>query len=103
MLFPLDFIDRQMAEHTIGAHASHNLDFVRATAVLLVLFAHVAEQVYPGTIGGVRLAVSSRFGVLLFFVAPDDLSKRCQNSHPFNPRTKKVAYSELKCLAINII
>lgn len=57
-----------MADSSISRDASPNLDFLRATAVLLVLFNHVAEQFYPEKVGLVRLADIGHFGVLLFFV-----------------------------------
>lgn len=57
-----------MADSFISRDASPNLDFLRATAVLLVLLNHVAEQFYPDKIGLVRLGDIGHFGVLLFFV-----------------------------------
>jgi peptidoglycan/LPS O-acetylase OafA/YrhL len=58
----------KMAEHSISPDASPNLDFLRATAVLLVLPDHVAEQFHGDNIGPVRVRDIGHFGVLLFFV-----------------------------------
>lgn len=57
-----------MADHSISPDAFPNLDFLRATAVLLVLLDHVAEQFYGDNVGPVRVADIGHFGVLLFFV-----------------------------------
>jgi len=52
----------------MGTGVSANLDFLRATAVLLVLAQHLCKRMHVDQIGWVATSSLGLFGVLLFFV-----------------------------------
>lgn len=57
-----------MAAGAISRGTSPNLDFLRSTAVLMVLFDHLCRHFYLDRIGRFGVADIGVFGVLLFFV-----------------------------------
>ncbi len=67
----LSFFDAhliRMAAGAISRGASPNLDFLRSTAVLMVLFDHLCRHFYLDHFGWFGVADIGIFGVLLFFV-----------------------------------